>query len=52
MREIEAENHLKQLAERELGRIKSDVAKSEKTLNDLQDKLGSLQVSSILYLPP
>jgi hypothetical protein len=42
-REIDAETHLKQLAERELGRIKSDVVKYDKSLNDMQDHLSGLQ---------
>lgn len=42
-REIETEDHLKQLAERELGRVVSDLDKVAKQMVEGQDSLNSIQ---------
>jgi len=42
-REIETEDHLKQLAERERGRIRTDDEKLEKYMLECQDQLNSIQ---------
>ncbi|KAL0481358.1 coiled-coil domain-containing protein [Acrasis kona] len=42
-KEIETENHLKMVAEREVGRLKSEVLKFEKEHNDIQDKVDGVQ---------
>ncbi|KAL9644004.1 hypothetical protein ABK040_005472 [Willaertia magna] len=41
--EIETENHLKQVAERELGRLKNEVQRIDKKSNELQDKTNIVQ---------
>ena len=43
MREISTENHLKQLAERESGRVKSDIKKIQKHMLEVQDRLNSIR---------
>lgn len=45
LREIEAEDHLKQLAEREVGRVTSDLSKLEKYMLEGQDQMNSIQNS-------
>lgn len=42
-REIEAEDHLRQLAEREGGRVKNDLDKMEKYMLEVQDQVNSIQ---------
>lgn len=42
-RDIQTEAHLKQLAEREAGRVGTDIAKVDKSMRDTQDKLNSIQ---------
>eukprot|EP00741_Cyanophora_paradoxa_P020955 tig00021319_g20230.t1 len=42
-KEIETEDHLKQLAERETGRVKSDIVKLTKRATELQDQLNIVQ---------
>ena len=42
-RDIQTELHLKQLAEREAGRVTTDISKVEKAMHDAQDKLNSIQ---------
>lgn len=42
-REIQTEEHLKALTDREIGRLKSDITKIDKVMLDIQDKINSLQ---------
>lgn len=42
-REIDAEGHLKQLASREAGRVKSDLDKMNKYMLEVQDQLNTVQ---------
>ena len=42
-REIESEDHLKQLAERQIGRLYSELQRYEHLMGDLQDRLNSIQ---------
>ena len=49
-REIDAENHIKHLAESELGRIKSDLSKAEKSLNELQDGVSFCVLFALVWV--
>lgn len=42
-KQIESEDHLKQLAERQIGRLYSELQRYEHMLGDLQDRLNSIQ---------
>mmetsp|Transcript_48062 Transcript_48062/g.70411 ORF Transcript_48062/g.70411 Transcript_48062/m.70411 type:complete len:886 (+) Transcript_48062:105-2762(+) len=42
-KEVETEDHLKQLAQREAGRLLQDISKSERSAFDLQDRLNLTQ---------
>eukprot|EP00818_Percolomonas_sp_WS_P003053 CAMPEP_0117443250 /NCGR_PEP_ID=MMETSP0759-20121206/4594_1 /TAXON_ID=63605 /ORGANISM="Percolomonas cosmopolitus, Strain WS" /LENGTH=889 /DNA_ID=CAMNT_0005235211 /DNA_START=2211 /DNA_END=4880 /DNA_ORIENTATION=+ len=42
-KEIETENHLRQLAEREIGRLSNDLNKCETQFSDVQDQLDRVQ---------
>jgi coiled-coil domain-containing protein 39 len=42
-KEIESEDHLKQLAEREIGRLYAELQKLEVQAGDMQDRLNSIQ---------
>merc|ERR1719424_295778 len=44
-REIDTEDHLKQLAEREVGRVNADMGKLEKYMLECQDQMNSIQNS-------
>jgi len=44
-KEIESEEHLKQLAERQSGRLRNEIDKLEKRIADQQDRLNNIQNS-------
>ena len=46
-KEIETENHLLQIAEREEGRLKQEVRKLEKELEDLKEKKNMFEVCKL-----
>lgn len=50
-KEIETEDHLKLIDERELGRVGLEIAELEKEEIELQDKLNSVQVRPLTFNP-
>jgi flagellar capping protein FliD len=42
-KEIESEEHLKQVAERQSGRLKNEIEKLEQRVADQQDRLNNIQ---------
>ena len=44
-KEVHSEDHMKQLAERESGRIQSDLGKMEHSVMEIQDKLNAVQTN-------
>jgi chromosome segregation ATPase len=47
-REIDTESHLRQLAEREMGRVNNDISKINKSCLEVQDVMNSLQNASFV----
>lgn len=45
-REVDTENHMKQLAEREAGRIKVDLESISREVQELQDKVNDTKIPS------
>lgn len=46
-RQIETENHLRAMSERESARVRSDIKKQEQDLKDLQDRVSTLCITEL-----